>query len=82
MDLALLGPLSSGAQRILHHAIETKFVNSKREFKDEIFDGLYRLARESPGIEYSFGLYLRFGRKQPHGIFYGDRRIRCTSAMA
>jgi hypothetical protein len=41
MDFAVL---RKGGQQVLLHAIESKFINSKREFKQEIFDDLFRLA--------------------------------------
>jgi hypothetical protein len=41
MDFAVL---RTGGQQALLHAIESKFINAKREFKQEIFDDLFRLA--------------------------------------
>jgi hypothetical protein len=38
------GLLRRGGQRALQHVIESKFINSKREFKQEICDDLFRLA--------------------------------------
>jgi hypothetical protein len=41
MDFAVL---RKGGQQVLLHALESKLINSKREFKQEIFDDLFRLA--------------------------------------
>jgi hypothetical protein len=41
MDFAVL---RSGDNETLLHAVESKFINSKREFKQEMFDDVFRLA--------------------------------------
>ena len=41
MDFAVI---RSGDNETLLHAVESKFINSKREFKQEMFDDIYRLA--------------------------------------
>ena len=45
MDFAVL---RKGGQQVLLHGLESKFITSKREFKQEIFDDLLRLASFEP----------------------------------
>jgi len=51
MDFAIYQPPLLGQQKVLAHAIETKFVTSNRGFMQEVYDDLYRLLWFQPSRE-------------------------------
>ncbi len=51
MDFAVFNRTQGAAQMHLSHAIETKFITAKRDYKQEIFDDLYRLLWFQPTRE-------------------------------
>jgi len=51
LDFALFGTSVNGNQKVLIHAIETKFVRGKRGFTQEIYDDLFRLLWFQPNRE-------------------------------
>jgi hypothetical protein len=51
LDFAVLGRNAANTQNVVKHAIETKFVTAKRQFHQEVYDDLYRLAWFQPTRE-------------------------------
>lgn len=51
LDFAVFGPPMVGQQKVMIHAIETKFVTAKRTFTQEVYDDLFRLLWFQPTRE-------------------------------
>jgi hypothetical protein len=51
LDFAVFGPSTTGHQKVMKDAIETKFINARRTFTQEIYDDLFRLLWFQPTRE-------------------------------